>query len=126
MRPLYPSSGRGILSSALPVCSLTSRAPFTTSARVASSAKPAADEPATANLNPRWLSDLKTRLGKCIMFGLQPQQTQEAGKILLELSRDWRELLAGSEGFLTAEDRRGLFRQEVVWGDMVYTRLRLL
>ncbi|KAJ9647066.1 hypothetical protein H2199_002052 [Coniosporium tulheliwenetii] len=123
MRPLHPSTGRGILTNALPIRTPTSWAPFPTSARRASSPKPQADEPATAHLNPRWLSDLKSRLGKCIMFGLQPQQTQEAGKILRELSTDWRELLAGSEGFLTAEGRRGLFRQEVVWGDMVYTRL---
>lgn len=30
-----------------------------------------------------------------------------------------RELVAGSEGFLTGKQWRGLFRQEVVWGEMV-------
>lgn len=41
----------------------------------------------------------------------------EAGEILRELGRDWRELVAGSEGFLTAEKRAGLHRQKIVWGE---------
>jgi len=53
------------------------------------------------------------------MFGLEEQQVAEAGAILQELALDWRELVAGSEGFLTGEGRRGLWRHEVVWGDMV-------
>lgn len=75
--------------------------------------------PMTADLSPRWLSDLRSRIGKCIQFGCSAGQVQEAGAILQELARDWRELVAGSEGFLTSEDRRGLFRQDVVWGEMV-------
>jgi hypothetical protein len=57
------------------------------------------------------------------MFGLDTKQTKEACLILRELTEDWRELVAGSEGFLTGKNRAGLFRQEVVWGEMV-TRLR--
>lgn len=53
------------------------------------------------------------------MFGINEAQTSEAGSILQEVSSDWRELLAGSEGFLTGEEHRGLYRQEVVWGEMV-------
>lgn len=75
--------------------------------------------PATVSLSPRWLFELKSRVGKCIMFGLQPEQTREAGSIVQEIAADWRELIAGSEGFLTGKDRRGLYRQEVVWGEMV-------
>ena len=52
------------------------------------------------------------------MFGLQPQQTEQAGTMMREIGQDWRELVAGSEGFLTGSDRRGLHRQEVVWGEM--------
>lgn len=74
--------------------------------------------PATATLSSRWLSDTKQRIGKCIMFGLKPHQTAQAGSILEEIARDWRELLAGSEGYLTGSDRRGLYRQAVVWGEM--------
>ncbi|KAF2121953.1 thioesterase-like superfamily-domain-containing protein [Lophiotrema nucula] len=78
------------------------------------------DEPGTtASLNPRWLSDVKARIGKCINFGLRTEQTQEACLILEEIAKDWRHLLAGSEGFLTDKNRIGLFRQEVVWGEMV-------
>lgn len=72
-----------------------------------------------STLPPRWLTSLRPRLGKCISFGLTPPQTHEAGSVLQEVSRDWRELLAGSEGFLTSKEYRGLYRQEVVWGEMV-------
>ena len=75
------------------------------------------ETPATASLSPRWLSDVKQRIGKCIIFGLQPEQKTEAGAILDEICRDWRELLAGSEGFLTSPQRRGLFRRRVIWGE---------
>ena len=74
--------------------------------------------PATESLSPRWLADVKQRLGKCIMFGLKPDQTARAGAILQTVARDWRELVAGSEGFLTSEDRRGFHRHAVVWGEM--------
>lgn len=60
------------------------------------------------------------------MFGLKPAQIDEGGKILQQLARDWRELVAGSEGFLTDEKRRSLFRHNVVWGEMVWTGLRPL
>lgn len=56
------------------------------------------------------------------MFGLKPAQIDDAGKILQQLARDWRELLAGSEGFLTDEKRRSLYRHNVVWGEMVRNR----
>lgn len=62
---------------------------------------------------------MRARIGKCIMFGIDDAQTSEAGSILQEVSSDWRDLLAGSEGFLTGEEYRGLYRQEVVWGEMV-------
>lgn len=74
-------------------------------------------QPATANLSSRWLSDVKQRLGKCLTFGLQPEQTQEAGRILQEIAHDWRALVAGSEGFLTSPKRQGLYRHRVVWGE---------
>jgi hypothetical protein len=76
------------------------------------------DKPVTASLNPRWLSETKARIGKCMTFGLTNEQVKEAGSILQEIAHDWRGLIAGSEGFLTEENRRGLYRQEVVWGEM--------
>ncbi|KAF2144410.1 uncharacterized protein K452DRAFT_266212 [Aplosporella prunicola CBS 121167] len=104
------------------------RTPRFVSRAASSSSSPSSNSsasaaPATAPLNPRWLSDLKARIGKCIMFGLKPAQVQRAGAILLEMSRDWRELVAGSEGFLTTKGWRGLYRQGVVWGEMVRSTL---
>jgi len=72
----------------------------------------------TTALDPRWLSHVKRRIGKCITFGMKPPQVATAGAILAEIVRDWRELVAGSEGFLTSTSRRGLYRHQVVWGDM--------
>lgn len=74
-------------------------------------------EVSTPSLSPRWLSDVKERIGKCIMFGMKPDQVDEACRILRDLARDWRNLVAGSEGFLTAKGRVGLQSQAVVWGD---------
>lgn len=70
--------------------------------------------------NPRIVEELKQRIGRCIQFGISKEQVDRlAGPVLRQLARDWRELLAGSEGFLTGSDRRGLWRHQVVWGDMV-------
>ena len=51
------------------------------------------------------------------MFGMKPDQVDEACRILRDLARDWRNLVAGSEGFLTAKGRVGLRSQAIVWGD---------
>ena len=72
---------------------------------------------ATAPLNPRWLSDLKSRLGKCIHFGMNASQTTRAGLILAEVSRDWKALLAGSEGYLSSPYRAGMNSVPINWGD---------
>ena len=71
----------------------------------------------TPSLSPRWLSDIKERLGRCIMFGMKPDQVDEGGQIAQELARDWRTLIAGGEGFLTGKGRVGLQSQAVVWGE---------
>ncbi|KAJ5597469.1 hypothetical protein N7537_007553 [Penicillium hordei] len=68
-------------------------------------------------INPRWLTMTKRRIGKCMMFGMNPAQIDEGGKILQQLAKEWRELIAGSEGFLTDKKRRSLYRHNVVWGE---------
>ena len=73
--------------------------------------------PPTKTLNPRWLSDLKTRLGKCIQFGMNDTQTTAAGLLLAEVTRDWRSLLAGSDGYLTHPLRAGISSVPIDWGD---------
>lgn len=75
--------------------------------------------PTSVPLPPRWLSELKARIGKCLLFGLKPAQIDEAGGILSIVARDWRGLIAGSEGFLVGKGRAGLEGHKVVWGDMV-------
>ncbi|KAI1411854.1 thioesterase-like superfamily-domain-containing protein [Hypoxylon sp. FL1857] len=65
----------------------------------------------------RWYSDLKARLGKCIMFGCSREQARQAADVLKALATEWRVLTAGAEGFLTG-GRRGLENQQVVWGEM--------
>lgn len=41
------------------------------------------------------------------------------GNIMRIVARDWRELVAGSEGFLWGRGRAGIEGREVVWGEMV-------
>ncbi|KAM5461942.1 hypothetical protein MferCBS49748_006885 [Microsporum ferrugineum] len=69
--------------------------------------------------DPRWLSRIKTRIGKCIAFGMKQELVPVAGGVLEEIAQDWRELVAGSEGFLTGEKYCGLHKHNVVWGEMV-------
>lgn len=86
--------------------------PSTTTTTITGPAKP-------HTIDPRWLTTIKRRIGKCLMFGCTPAQVDVAGSILQQIARDWRELVAGSEGFLTGETRRSVFRHSVVWGEMV-------
>ena len=45
-------------------------------------------------------------------------QTRTAAGVLKTLGEDWRELVAGREGFLVGRQRAGLLRHKVVWGEM--------
>ncbi|KAG9242451.1 thioesterase-like superfamily-domain-containing protein [Calycina marina] len=74
--------------------------------------------PPTPKLNSRWLSTTKSRLGKCILWGLSRPQAARASEVSKILGEEWRVLVAGSEGFLSGEGRAGLLRQKVVWGEM--------
>ena len=74
--------------------------------------------PKETSNNARWLSQIKARLGKCILFGLTEEQTRQAGTALKALGEEWRDLVAGREGFLVDRKRAGLLRQKVVWGEM--------
>lgn len=38
--------------------------------------------------------------------------------MLKALDEEWRELVAGREGFLTDSTRAGFLRRRVVWGEM--------
>ena len=51
------------------------------------------------------------------MFGMKPELVAEAGTLLRSLAHDWRDLVAGSEGYLTGKGHAGLDRQAIVWGE---------
>ncbi|PMD50061.1 uncharacterized protein K444DRAFT_604507 [Hyaloscypha bicolor E] len=74
--------------------------------------------PPQSNSDSRWLSSTKERIGKCISFGLSAPQSTKAASILKILATEWRDLVAGREGFLVSPNRAGLLRQGVVWGEM--------
>ena len=78
-----------------------------------------ADGALPSSLPARWLSDLKRRIGYCIIFGLKDEQIDEAGSIARVLAKEWRELVAGSEGFLTGKHWAGIEGRAVEWGEMV-------
>jgi hypothetical protein len=49
---------------------------------------------------------------------LNEEQTRKAGSVLKVLGSEWRDLVAGREGFLVERKRAGLLRHKVVWGEM--------
>jgi acyl-CoA thioesterase FadM len=51
------------------------------------------------------------------MFGMPDALVNEASSILKILGRDWRDLVAGSEGFVTDPVRAGLHQHPIYWGD---------
>ncbi|KAK3685378.1 thioesterase-like superfamily-domain-containing protein [Podospora appendiculata] len=85
------------------------------------SSSSAALSSATASIPPpppsRWIADLRARIGKCIIFGCSNQQISRAAAVLRVLATEWRELVAGSEGFLSG-GRRGLDSHKIAWGEM--------
>lgn len=52
------------------------------------------------------------------MFGVNAQQAREIARVCKVLGEEWRDLVAGREGFLVGRKRAGLLRQSVVWGEM--------
>ncbi|KAK4181508.1 thioesterase-like superfamily-domain-containing protein [Triangularia setosa] len=65
----------------------------------------------------QWIPDLRARLGKCIIFGCSNAQISRAASVLRALAVEWKDLVAGSEGFLTG-GRRGLDGRQIAWGEM--------
>ncbi|KAK8062329.1 hypothetical protein PG997_014426 [Apiospora hydei] len=91
---------------------LQSRRPFSRTAYRSSLQK---QQQAPDLPSPPWYADLQARLGKCIIFGCSPAQVHRVAAVLGSLTREWRSLSAGSEGFL---QQGGLEGQAVVWGEM--------
>ncbi|KAJ5868725.1 hypothetical protein N7534_003278 [Penicillium rubens] len=84
------------LSASISLCSNGTRRLFSATSPTTFSQK--LPDSASTPINPRWLTMTKRR-------------------ILQQLAKEWRELVAGSEGFLTDKKRRSLFRHNVVWGE---------
>jgi hypothetical protein len=122
--PVFPRAGVSIYNKRHPSSKPQSRSQFHTSHSPSSSTSPPNTiseigiNGAAGATNSRWLSLTKTRIGKCILFGMSKAQTQKAASILRVLGEEWRELVAGREGFLTEPRRAGLLRHKVVWGEM--------
>jgi hypothetical protein len=62
---------------------------------------------------------LVSRLGYMTNNGVNHQTAARVAQILKTICSDWRDLVAGSDGYLTAENRRGVSGRAVEWGDMV-------
>lgn len=73
----------------------------------------------STGLNPRWFTDLRSRIKACLATNPQGQDGETLKKHLEYVDSNWLELAAGREGFLTAERWRGLNKFAVAWGDMV-------
>ncbi|KAI5816486.1 thioesterase-like superfamily-domain-containing protein [Pyronema omphalodes] len=71
-------------------------------------------------LNPRWLATQKQRIGKLLFHGATVEEQKQAAVILKDLAENWRDYVAGAEGFLVGPTRRGLYRHAVAWGDMAH------
>lgn len=52
------------------------------------------------------------------MFGMSREQSAKAAGVLKILAAEWRDFVAGREGFLVDKKRAGLIGQRVVWGEM--------
>ncbi|KAI1086569.1 hypothetical protein F5B19DRAFT_498225 [Rostrohypoxylon terebratum] len=59
-----------------------------------------------------WHQEIKTRLGKCIMFGCSRDQVQEIGTLLGEVAKEWRDLTAAAGGFIV-DGNRGFVDQRL-------------
>ena len=69
-------------------------------------------------VHSRFVSEAKSRIGKCITFGLsQPSHFIETAHILRALRSNWRKLIVGREGYNTNLDKAGLSRHRIAWGD---------
>jgi hypothetical protein len=62
---------------------------------------------------------LISRLGYITNNGVSLKTAPSTAEILKRLCSEWRDLIAGTEGYLTAQDRRGISGRAVEWGDMV-------
>ncbi|KAL6887385.1 Thioesterase/thiol ester dehydrase-isomerase [Trichoderma longibrachiatum] len=90
--------------------------PLSTTAKLRASTPPPASE--NGAINSRWLSDLQSKLKKSLTLKIAPSKAEEVRQRLAYLDENWLQLSAGREGYLADEERRGVDRHAVQWGDM--------
>lgn len=83
---------------------------------VATNAGSTADAPIEP-LPSRWLPELKSRIKK--IQETSPEKADKANAVSQDIDNRWLDLIAGSEGFLTQPEWRGLDSREIIWGDIV-------
>jgi hypothetical protein len=63
--------------------------------------------------------NIVARLGYMTNNGISLESAPAIAQIMRTLSTDWRELVAGVDGFLTNFERRGTSGKDVEWGHLV-------
>lgn len=120
VRQTLQRSNLGIAARLQAAASPSRRGLFTaTAARNAPNGDAVELEPKSGALNPRWLSDLRSRIKRSLSRCQSEQDASPLREQLERLDRQWVDLLAGREGFLTEPRWRGLNKHSVAWGDMV-------
>ncbi|KAF5691275.1 hypothetical protein FDENT_3509 [Fusarium denticulatum] len=66
----------------------------------------------------RWFADLQAQLKKFANNDYPASCVEEAKRQLVSNDRNWLQLLAGQQGFLTDKKWRGLDNHQLLWGDM--------
>ncbi|KAL7794437.1 Thioesterase/thiol ester dehydrase-isomerase [Trichoderma ceciliae] len=94
----------------------SSRTLVTTARLFTATPSPQASE--NGAINPRWLSQLQSRLQKSLSLKITSGEADEVKQRLAYLDENWLELAAGREGFLADVGRRGVDGHVVQWGDM--------
>lgn len=90
--------------------------PLSTTAKLSASTPPPSSQ--NGSINSRWLSELQSKLKKSLALKISPSKAEEVRQRLAYLDENWLQLSAGREGYLADEERRGVDRHAVQWGDM--------
>ncbi|KAH7179050.1 thioesterase-like superfamily-domain-containing protein [Fusarium flagelliforme] len=70
------------------------------------------------SLPSRWFTDVRAQLTELTAEKYPKECVQEAKKLYDYSEKNWLELLAGQQGFLTEKNWRGIDNHPLLWGDM--------
>ncbi|CZR40634.1 uncharacterized protein FPRO_10224 [Fusarium proliferatum ET1] len=94
---------------------LASRAPISQLRLQSGQAQSSNDLPSFPS---RWFADLQAQLKKLTSDNYPSSCVEEAKRQLVSNEKNWLQLLAGQQGFLTDKKWRGLDNHQLLWGDM--------